>query len=122
MKILCGIDIIEVDRIQESIESLGETFLNKVYTKNEIEYCETKGTQKYQSYAARFAAKEAVFKALSKETNGICDITWKNIEVLNEETGRPKVNLIEVDNKISSIDISLSHIKETAIASVVIVI
>ena len=122
MKILCGIDIIEVDRIQESIESLGETFLNKVYTKNEIDYCESKKAQKYQSYAARFAAKEAVFKALSKEINGRYDITWKNIEILNEETGRPKVNLIEVDKRIISIDISLSHIKEAAIASVVIVI
>lgn len=122
MKIFCGIDIIEVERIQESIESLGDTFLNKVYTKKEIEYCESKKAQKYQSYAARFAAKEAVFKALSKEVNGRYDITWKNIEVLNEETGRPKINLIEVDKKISSIDVSLSHIKETAIASVVIVI
>jgi len=120
MKILCGIDIIEVERIQETIESLGEAFLSKVYTKNEIAYCENKKTQKYQSYAARFAAKEAVFKALSKELNGRYEITWKNIEVLNEETGRPKINLIEVDKKITSIDVSLSHIKETAIASVVI--
>jgi len=122
MKILCGIDIIEVARIQESIESLGEAFLNKVYTKNEIKYCESKKMQKYQSYAARFAAKEAVFKALSKELNGRYNITWKNIEVLNEETGRPTINLIEVDKKISSIDISMSHIKEIAIASVVIAI
>lgn len=122
MQILCGIDIIEVGRIQESIESLGETFLNKVYTKKEISYCESKKAQKYQSYAARFAAKEAVFKALSKQLNGRYDITWKNIEILNEETGRPKVNLIEVDKKISSIDVSLSHIKETAIASVIIVL
>jgi len=122
MKILCGVDIIEVDRIQESIESLGESFLNKVYTKNEISYCENKGKQKYQSYAARFAAKEAVFKALSKELNGRYDITWKNIEIINEETGRPKVNLLEVNKKINSIDISISHIKETAVASAVIVI
>jgi len=122
MQVLCGIDIIEVDRIQESIESLGETFLNKVYTKNEIAYCESKKSQKYQSYAVRFAAKEAVFKALSKEIDGRYDITWKNIEILNEETGRPKVNLIEFDKKISSIDISLSHIKQTAVANVVIII
>ena len=120
MQILCGIDIIEVDRIQESIESLGEAFLNKVYTKKEIEYCESKKAQKYQSYAARFAAKEAVFKALSKELNSRYDITWKNIEIINEDSGRPKVNLIEVNRRINAIDISLSHIKETAVASVVI--
>jgi len=122
MKILCGIDIIEVNRIQESIETLGETFLNKVFTEKEIEYCESKKMQKYQSYAARFAAKEAVFKALSKDLNGRNEITWKNIEVLNEESGRPIVNLIDIKQEIISIDISLSHVKETAIASVVVVI
>jgi len=121
MGILCGIDIIEVNRIQESIETLGETFLNKVYTKKEIEYCENKGKQKYQSYAARFAAKEAVFKAFSKELDRY-DITWKSIEILNDKNGRPFVNLIDVNKKVNSIDISLSHIKETAIANVVIVL
>ena len=122
MQILCGIDIIEVDRIQESIETLGETFLNKVYTKKEIEYCESKNKQKYQSYAARFAAKEAVFKALSKQLEGRYNITWKNIEVLNDKNGRPYVNLINTSKEITQIDISLSHIKETAVANVVIVI
>lgn len=122
MQILCGIDIIEVERIQESIESLGETFLNKVYTKNEIAYCESKNKQKYQSYAARFAAKEAVFKALSKDLDGRYDLTWKNIEVINDKNGRPYVNLIDVNKKVTQIDISLSHIKQTAIANVVIVI
>ena len=122
MQILCGIDIIEVERIQESIESLGETFLNKVYTKKEIEYCESKNKQKYQSYAARFAAKEAVFKALSKQLDGRYNITWKNIEILNDKNGRPYVNLIDISKEITQIDISLSHIKQTAIANVVIVI
>ena len=64
MKILCGTDIIEISRIKESIENLGDKFLNRVYTQKEIAYCESKKTQKYQSYAVRFAAKEAVFKAL----------------------------------------------------------
>ena len=61
MKLLCGTDIIEINRIKDAIESLGEKFINKIYTKSEIEYCEGKGKQKYQHYAARFAAKEAVF-------------------------------------------------------------
>ena len=55
MKVKCGVDIIEISRIQDSIEKLGDTFLNKVYTKKEIEYCESKGKNKYQHYAARFA-------------------------------------------------------------------
>ena len=63
MKITCGTDIIEIKRIRESIETIGEKFLQRVFTENEINYCESKGQQKYQHYAARFAAKEAAFKA-----------------------------------------------------------
>ena len=62
MSISCGTDIIEIERIRHSIEKLGEKFLNKVYTNNEIQYCENKRKQRYQHYAARFAAKEAIFK------------------------------------------------------------
>ena len=67
MKISCGTDIIEVDRVRTSIENVGEKFLKKVFTDNEIRYCESKKTQKYQHYAGRFAAKEAVFKAISRQ-------------------------------------------------------
>ena len=64
MKISCGTDIIEIKRIKESIEDLGIKFLERVYTEKEIEYCESKKNQKYQHNAARFAAKEDVFKAI----------------------------------------------------------
>ena len=83
MKIKCGTDIIEIDRIKSSIENTGEGFLNRVYTKNEIQYCESKKTQKYQHYAARFAAKEAVFKAISPLLEDKYSICWKDIEVQN---------------------------------------
>ena len=67
MQITTGIDIIEVDRIKSAVQELGDTFLNKIYTMSEIEYCnKSKGDIKYQHLAARFAAKEAVFKALSE--------------------------------------------------------
>ena len=58
MKICCGTDIIEIERIKQSIEDkkMGETFKNRIYTQNEIDYCESKKGQKYQHYAARFAA------------------------------------------------------------------
>ena len=69
MKISCGTDIIEIKRIKESIEDLGIKFLERVYTEKEIEYCESKKNQKYQHYAARFAAKEAIFKAISRKLN-----------------------------------------------------
>ena len=63
MRILVGTDIIEIERIRASIEKLGQPFLNKIYTEAEITYCENRGRKKYESYAARFAAKEAVSKA-----------------------------------------------------------
>ena len=67
MKILCGIDIIEVDRIQESIESLGENFLNKVYTKNEIEYCYTRYVIGVMLKNAYNYKDKDLFKGLNKQ-------------------------------------------------------
>ena len=67
MKLTCGTDIIEINRIKEAIENLGDKFINRVFTEKEIKYCEEKNVMKYQHYAARFAAKEAVFKAISKK-------------------------------------------------------
>ncbi len=123
MEIKVGTDIIEVERIKESIESLGEKFLNRVYTKNEIEYCEKTNSMKFQHYAARFAAKEAVFKAISKLLNNKFDISWKDIEIINDENGRPYVELYCIEKqKIADIDISLSHIKDYAIAMVAVTI
>lgn len=121
MEITCGTDIIEIDRIKDSIEKLGEAFLNKIYTKEEIEYCESKNNVKYQHYAARFAAKEAVFKAVSNSLKNKFEITWQNIQVKNEENGRPKIEFLNCDfEKIKNIDISISHCKEYAVAMVVV--
>ena len=75
MKVTCGTDIIEISRIKESIDNIGKKFLDKVFTTNEIEYCESKKNQKYQHYAARFAAKEAVFKAISNQLENKYDIS-----------------------------------------------
>lgn len=122
MKVYTGTDIIEIERVKFSIEDTEGKFSERVYTEKEIEYCESKKMQKYQHYAARFAAKEAVFKAISKTLNGKYEITWKDIEVLNDENGRPYIKLSEqFANKIEDIDISISHCKEYAIANVVVV-
>ena len=122
MKIRTGTDIIEIERVKSSIEDTDWKICERVYTEKEIEYCESKKMQKYQHYAARFAAKEAVFKAISKILNGKYDITWKDIEVLNDENGRPYIKLSEqFANKIEDIDISISHCKEYAVANVVVV-
>lgn len=121
MKVSCGTDIIEVDRVRTSIENVGEKFLKKVFTDNEIRYCESKKTQKYQHYAGRFAAKEAVFKAISRQLEDKYSVCWKDVEVENDNQGRPSVNLFNVDmKKIENIDISISHCKSYATANVVI--
>ena len=123
MMIKNGIDIIEVSRIKENIEELGERFLERVYTEKEIEYCESKNVQKYQSYAARFAGKEATFKALSTLINNKYDVSWKDIEILNDEDGRPYVNILgnlkEIIGDNVNIEISLSHIQRIAVAEVI---
>jgi len=117
LKISCGVDIVEIARIKRSIERLGNRFLNKIFTEKEIEYCESHKSNKYQHYAARFSAKEAVYKAL----DGIVQrkkLTWKKFEVINDIYGKPR---IEVDDDlIESVDISISHCKEYAVASVVV--
>ena len=122
MKIRTGTDIIEISRVKESIESTNEKFCERVYTEKEREYCENKKMQKYQHYAVRFSAKEAIFKAISDELENKFEINWKDIEILNDEKGRPYVNIL--NNKIQNIediDISLSHCKEYAIANVVVI-
>ena len=121
MKIKCGVDIIEISRVKESIESLGERFINRVFTEKEIEYCESKIVQKYQHYAARFAAKEATFKALSWKLEDKYAICWKDIEVVDDKQGRPSLNIIGMNlDDIENIDISLSHCKEYAVANVTV--
>ena len=126
--IYCGTDIIEVERIKKAIEEhegkAENIFLNKIYTKNEIEYCESKGRAKYQHYAARFAAKEAIFKAISNLLKDKYELSWQNAEIINNSNGKPEVvfkNISkELEEKIIHIDISLSHIKEYAVAMVVL--
>ncbi len=118
MKISCGTDIIEIERIKNSIERTGKRFLDTIYTEKEIIYCESKKMQKYQHYAARFAAKEAIFKAISSKLDK--KYNWDDFEILNDEKGKPKVILKNNIAEIESIDISISHCKEYAIATVVV--
>ena len=121
MNVACGTDIIEISRIKKTIEHIGEKFLQEIYTTSEIEYCESKKNAKYQHYAARFAAKEAVYKAINSIIENKYSITWKNIEIINDINGKPKVHFNKVFfSQIQSIDISLSHCREYAVANVVI--
>lgn len=120
MKTFCGTDIIEIGRIKESIENIGEPFIQRIFTQNEIEYCESKNNMKYQHYAARFAAKEATLKAVSKALDDKYSLGWKNIEIQNDLNGRPSLKFIDFNiEKLKDTDISISHCKNYAIAMVV---
>lgn len=121
MNICCGVDIIEVERIREDIDNIGDKFLKRVFTDKEIEYCEGKNVQKYQHYAGRFAAKEAALKAVSKYLGNKYSVSWRDFEVINDKQGRPILNLFNIDtNAIQSIDISISHCKLYAVANVTV--
>jgi holo-[acyl-carrier protein] synthase len=105
-----GIDIIEIERIKKSIERFDKIFLNKIYTKTELDYCLSK-KNKYQHFAARFAAKEAIAKALA--TGWSKGFRWKDIEIYNEKSGMPSVklsgNLSEFLGSDKLLKITMSH-------------
>ena len=113
-----GTDIIEIARIRRAMERWGERFLHRVYTKPELRLCR----EKPSSLAVRFAGKEAVMKALG---TGVKGISWREIEILAEPSGKPLVNLYgKAQNKADSLGlgtlaISLSHSREYATAFVV---
>lgn len=120
MKITCGTDIIEIDRVRKAIEENQEEFLNRVFTQKEIEYCESRKNAKYQHYAARFASKEAIFKAIASAFENKYILTWKDAEAVNDENGKPHVNFLNNKPKeLEAIDISISHCKEYAVAYVI---
>lgn len=117
-----GIDIIEIKRI-ERLFSANEGFLKKIYTENEVAYCNGR-KNKYQHFAARFAAKEAMFKALGTGWAGT--MKWNDIELLNDELGRPYLNLYGSvkktadEKRIGAIAVSVSHCQDYAIAQVLL--
>lgn len=128
MKVLVGTDITDVARIKDSIEDFGDKFLKKIFTENEIKYCKDTKEMKYQHLAARFAAKEATFKAISTLLSDRYSISWKNAEVINDGNGKPSINFNSLDENverelksIKSIDVSLSHLKEYAVANVTVI-
>lgn len=127
--IYCGNDIIEVNRIKEAIDTV-IGFKERVFSKNEIEEIEkSEGQYKYQRYAGRFAAKEAIYKAISKLLIDYeCSYSLEDVEILNVDKlkRRPKVRFINdklnnlLKNKEANIDVSISHIKEFATSVAVI--
>jgi holo-[acyl-carrier protein] synthase len=119
-----GVDMIEVERVQRALSRLGtgDRFRQRVFTESEIAYCESRGRPRYQSYAARFAAKEAVMKALGTGWNR--HVGWNDIEVLRQRGRAPMIVLHGKAAEfagtcgITRIHLSLSHTASFAIAYV----
>jgi holo-[acyl-carrier protein] synthase len=117
-----GTDLMEVERIAEKINK-ESGFREMVFSKTEIAYCESK-TNKFEHYAARFAAKEAFFKALG--TGWLKGTHFNEVEITNDESGKPAIVLLDETKKtlsplgIRKILVSLSHLKEIASAVVII--
>ena len=118
-----GTDMIEISRIERSIEQFGERFLDRIFTPGEIAYCRQKKKHAGESFAARFAAKEAGAKALG---TGISrGITWKEIEVRRKPGGPPTLHLSGRALKradlmgIARLSLSLTHGRDLAMAIVI---
>ncbi len=120
MELLLGTDIVEVDRVKKAIENGGVKFSEKVFTPDEIQYCESRNVVKYQSYAARFAAKEAVSKAFGTGIGK--NAAFNEIEIIKDSLGKPNVRLTGKAKAFYDslgalgISISLSHCREYAVA------
>ena len=118
-----GIDLCEVDRIKIAIERHGQRFKQRVFTDREIEYCERKAN-KFERFAARFAAKEAGMKALGTGWRG--GIAWRDFEVTNLRSGRPTLafygKAAEIAEKLQvrNIALSLTHTAAQAMAQVIL--
>ena len=115
-----GIDIVEIKRLSRVSKRWGKGFLNKVYTKRELAYANSKRFP-YQHLAARFAAKEAIFKALGEVEKDF--VGWKNVEILNDAYGKPVVvwhgaaEKVRKKRKLKDVVVSLSHTENYAVAS-----
>ncbi|MHC2994322.1 MAG: holo-ACP synthase [Candidatus Atribacteria bacterium] len=122
MIIGCGIDLVSIKRIENIVRRWGDNLICRIFTPLEQEYCEKKGN-KYQSYAGKFAAKEALLKALGL---GLRGVNWREIEVINDNLGQPIIKIsgrlkeITSNKKVDIYFLTISHTKEYALAEVIL--
>jgi len=115
-----GVDLIEIERIKKTLENSGERFIQRVFTQLEIDYCESRKSGRIESYAARFAAKEAISKAIGCGIGA--DLEFKEIEIYNNEKGKPLIRLLgkaKIKYADLSFHLSLTHTNNSAAAVVV---
>ncbi len=109
-----GVDITEVRRLKQAIEKWGESFTKRVFTEGELKNAKTRGSF-YQHLAGRFAAKEAVFKAMGDK-----DLSWRDVEILNDKEGKPWCSILNGRGKKIEVHISISHVKNYATAFAIV--
>jgi len=109
-----GVDITEVTRLKKAIEKWGDSFLSRVFTEAELVNAKTRGSL-YQHLAGRFAAKEAIFKALGDKELG-----WKDVQILNDKEGKPSCKILNSRGKGVRVIVSISHVKNYAVANAII--
>ena len=125
MIVSVGVDMVEVERIRRALEDgrIGRRFRERVFTEKEIRYCETKKRGKYESYAGRFAAKEAVMKALGRGWGS--QVAWRDIEVARARSGKPDIVLHEKTAGVAAAlgirrwSLSISHTAQHGLAYVI---
>jgi len=120
-----GVDLVEVQRIERALEDsrIGKRFRERVFTAREIDYCEKKGRGRYESYAGRFAAKEAVMKALGRGWGS--KVCWLDIEVARARSGKPEIVLHDKTARLAdelgihSWSLSITHTEQHGLAYVI---
>ena len=110
-----GVDITEVRRLRQAVQKWGKDFLNRIFTEQELIHAKTRGSSIYQHLAGRFAAKEAVFKAVGNK-----NLNWKDVQILNDKDGKPLCVLLNGLGKKVEVRISISHVKTYAVASAIV--
>ena len=100
--------------MKQAVEKWGDAFLKRVFTKEELTNAKTRGSL-YQHLAGRFAAKEAVFKAL-----GDAQLNWQDVEILNDKEGKPICRILNGKGRKIGVLLSISHVKNYAVANAII--
>lgn len=124
----CGVDVVEVAKLRKAIVRTGKPFLKRVFTPLEVDYAQSRPRTKFLHLAGRFAAKEAVIKALS-QMDARAVVPMNRIELYNDNQGRPHIRLLTAAGKVSrskmyqsiTIHISIAHVESVAVANAIVV-
>ena len=118
-RIGCGVDVVELDRLRRAMRSGGQAFLQRIFTPSELAYARARKRTTVHHLAGRFAAKEAVIKALA-QVDPRQILAMKQVEIRNDRLGRPSIVLHDRRGRPVTVHISLSHVDSVAVASAIV--